>query len=1124
MNQPPIHIGSYRGRLCGSKVVVSPKEFDQRAHPVQIGKVLDQMSFSFGRFPESLWNSVRALFVGLILFPKVLGAGATIASSGQPNLAPQNVVLGSYAVLPGDVVTVEWTTANSGSGFAFASFSAVRLGTSPVVPPQGTFDDLTFTTPEIAGNSSVRQAVSVSIPAKIPLGTYYVWVVADVYGVTAESTTVDNFAHSPGFVVQNVRGQPNLRPLNIALGAGTVQPGQPLTVMWTMTNAGSVTCPPSYTGLRLGNSRLVVPPAADGLSGVISTPQIAANSSVRFTNVVMIPPGTPFGNYYLWVVADDVANSTLNQSSRLDDAQSSGVFTVAPAPAQPNLVTLNVTLSSYSARPGDQVVVMWTLTNSGSGNCPASITGLHLGGSPLEPPRSDALGLQIVTPAVAAGASVRITNVVTIPPEAGFGLYYLWVVADETGALNQTSRLDDVARSSAFTVAPVVSRPNLVPLNVSLNTYSVRPGSLLTVMWTMANVGDGNCAASLTGLRLGTSALEMPPFDTIQLTTPEIAAHSTIRQTNVVTIPAETPTGTYYIWVVADDVALSTIDQSVRDDDAARSGVFGVVDVVGKPNLVPQNVALSTDFARPGDQVTVRWTMRNLGSVTCPRSVTGYGFGQSSTSVPTNGVILTVETPEIVPGGPVDQTNVVTIPTTASLGTYYLWVVADDVVTSSLNQSSRDDDAARSGPLVVVSELPRPNLAPLNVTLSALSARPGEQITVTWAMTNSGNANCAASVTGLHLGTSAIASPTNDTLNVKIATPAIDARSSVFQTNVITIPADTVAGSYYVWVVADDVVNSNLNQSSKADDTARSSLLDIVTETPRPNLVPSNVGLSIGAARPGGQITVTWTMANVGAGDCPPSTTGLHLGNSPSVPPAGDSLNAKIATPAINALSARRQTNVVTIPAITLPGTYYLWVVADDVANSTLNQTSKLDDAVSSGPIVVAVIALTTPGAGAVVDPAPSFGWIAADIPNASVYLANKAAPVFGTDAVVVFDSSIPTNKLALTMTNWVNVVNTLGVAESYYWTIGNVDAGQRQAYAEWRAFKTRPVASGGRILTNGGFQFELLAPNQPEVLVQGSETLTSWVDVETVRNTNGTVIFTDPGASDQARRLYRAK
>src|SRR5689334_1852246 len=99
------------------------------------------MSTSLGRFPGGFWlgSAIRVLAFGFIFvlgfLGRVYGGTATVAFSGQHNLVPQNVVLSSYAVLPGDVISVEWTMANAGSGFAFASFTAVRWGTSPVVPP-----------------------------------------------------------------------------------------------------------------------------------------------------------------------------------------------------------------------------------------------------------------------------------------------------------------------------------------------------------------------------------------------------------------------------------------------------------------------------------------------------------------------------------------------------------------------------------------------------------------------------------------------------------------------------------------------------------------------------------------------------------------------------------------------------------------------------------------------------------------------------------------------------------------------------------------------------------------------------------------------------------------------------
>ncbi len=1056
---------------------------------------------------------------------------ATAASAGLPNLAPQNVVLSTYGALPGDLISVSWTMTNSGDGYAFATFTEVRLGASPTVPPSSSPVDLTFATRDLQGKSAVQQTVSVTLPTGIPLGTYYLWVFADAYGGSGQVVTADDAAPSAGLAIQAVRGQPNLQPLNVALGAGIVRPGDPLAVAWTLTNSGSVTCPPSYTGLHLGAAGSTAP-AGSGL--VLPTPAIPARSAIRLTNVVTIPPATPYGSYVVWVVADDVADSTLNQSSRTDDAAASAPFTVAASLAQPNLVPLNVVLGSYSARPGDTLTVIWTLTNTGSGNCPASFTGLHLGDSGAVPPLSDGLDLKISTPPIPAGAAVRLTNLVTLPAGAAFGNYFIWVVADDVdnSTLNQTTRADDASRSDVLILAPVALRPNLVPQDIRLGAYSVKPGDLLQVAWTIANVGDGHCAASYTGLRLWTSASGLSGSEVlaIQLPTPGISAHSSVRQTNTVTIPADATPGNYYIWVVADDQVQSTLDQTSRDDDAAPSGLLGVSLVPGQPNLAPQNVVLDRLFVRLGDSLTVTWTLTNSGSVTCPVSLTGLRLGQSATNAPANPTLrIPIATPEIPAGASIQQTNTFVVPTNAPLGTNYLWVVADDLAASTLNQSSREDDAAGSGPVVVVTELPQPNLVPASVTLNTSVAQPGAQLLVSWIMKNAGTADCPASTTGIHLGTSATTPPSSNSLSLGIATPAIAAQSSVTQSNSFLLPADLPVGVYYLWVIADDVPNSGLNQSSTADDAAPSGGVAVIPATPRPNLVPSAITLSAGAAAPGGRLTMAWTMSNSGNGDCPASTTGLHLGTSASVPPTSDSLNLKIATPAIPAQSSLRQTNQVVIPANTPMGRYYLWVVADDAVSSSLNQTSKADDAAPSGVLVISLVILTGPAPGDTVAAPPFFGWNVPILPPTTLYLANKAAPVFGTDPVVFLDaepaSPAGTNALQLTVADWTAAVARLGVAQDYYWTIGSIDPAQRQVYAEWQPFRSRPLLTVTNIVATPGGSLRVLvvAPNQTSVVLQSSETLTNWTDRSTLQNTAGAVPFTGDSPGN-GKRFYRTR
>jgi hypothetical protein len=804
---------------------------------------------------------------------------------------------------------------------------------------------------------------------------------------------------------------------------------------------------------------------------------------------------------------------------------------LSAAAARPNLAPGDIKLGSYSVRPGELIAISWTTTNSGSGDCPTSFTGIHLGQLPNTRPVNDSLNLMLTTPEIRANSFVRQTNLITIPSNIPVGTYYLWVVADELpSSVNQTTRADDVARSSALAVVTVRRQPNLVPQSITLSASAARPGDQIAVMWTLTNTANVTCPTSLTGFHLGTSATVAPTNDAVNLRfeTPEINANSAIRFTNLVTIPTNTALGTYYFWVVADDVATSTLNQSSRADDPARSSALSVVSVIARPNLVPQNVTLRSYTARPGDQVTVMWSVTNSGNGNCPASVTGLHLGTSASNRPTNDALnLKIATPAINTNSFVRQTNTITIPASTALGTYYLWVVVDDVADSGLNQSSRADDAARSSEVAVVSVIRQPNLIATNVILNSQFARRGDAVTVIWTLTNSGNANCPPSQTGLRLGGSATVRPTNNILNILIPTPEIRTNAFLRQTNVITIPANAMLGTNYLWVIADDVASSTLNQTSKADDAAVSGPLAIVTALPRPNLVPLNVALSSSSARPGSQVTVTWTMTNSGNGNCPASVTGLHLGQSPVTRPTGDALNVTVQTSAIGANASLRQTNVVTIPTNTTTGTYYLWVVADDVTNSTLDQSSRADDAATSAAIAIASVVLISPAASAMVDAPPTFEWNANGMANGRVYLAAKTTPVLGVDKVVFFDNPSGTNKFRPAATNWVAAVTTLGFAPSYFWTVGSADAARREIYADWRAFKTIPMPISGTLVStsNGQFQFQIAAPNQAQVVIEASETLTNnWVEIGTVQNVNGTVTYTDSTAAIRTRRFFRVK
>jgi pimeloyl-ACP methyl ester carboxylesterase/predicted RNase H-related nuclease YkuK (DUF458 family) len=122
----------------------------------------------------------------------------------------------------------------------------------------------------------------------------------------------------------------------------------------------------------------------------------------------------------------------------------------------------------------------------------------------------------------------------------------------------------------------------------------------------------------------------------------------------------------------------------------------------------------------------------------------------------------------------------------------------------------------------------KPDLIPSAVTTTPASVQPGASINVSWRITNSGNANAAASTTGLRLvsaATSGNGTSANNLLNV--STVALAPGGASNQSQAVTIPVGTVPGTYVIVVVADNAANTTVNQSNINNDFARSPVITI---------------------------------------------------------------------------------------------------------------------------------------------------------------------------------------------------------------------------------------------------------------------------------------------------------
>src|ERR1700710_2106398 len=110
--------------------------------------------------------------------------------------------------------------------------------------------------------------------------------------------------------------------------------------------------------------------------------------------------------------------------------------------------------------------------------------------------------------------------------------------------------------------------------------------------------------------------------------------------------------------------------------------------------------------------------------------------------------------------------------------------------------------------------------------------------------------------------------------------PALNATSSTPQNTIITIPANTTPGTYYVWIIADNVTSGAIAQTSTSDDFQHSVSFTVTAPVQLPNLAPQSITLGASSVVAGGTLAVNWTLANTGSGSSPSTVTGVRFNQS----------------------------------------------------------------------------------------------------------------------------------------------------------------------------------------------------------------------------------------------------
>lgn len=262
----------------------------------------------------------------------------------------------STAVNAGEATSATWTIYNSGNGEARAPWhDRLHLSTDKVLDGYDAVMGQTQWTSDLPAGSNYDSGLIFTFP-NVPIGTYYLILRSDEYGVVYEQSESNNVTLREIEVIV-----PDLQTMSLS-APPIVDAGQSVSASWIIGNGGNAEARATWHD-RLYLSKDAI---LDGNDAVLSQTQwktdVPANSSYQ-SGVSFTFPNISPGAYYLILHADEYG--TVYEQTETNNT------IVRPIEVHvPDLAPITITAPAW-ARPGDTISVTWMVTNAGSAQAKA---------------------------------------------------------------------------------------------------------------------------------------------------------------------------------------------------------------------------------------------------------------------------------------------------------------------------------------------------------------------------------------------------------------------------------------------------------------------------------------------------------------------------------------------------------------------------------------------------------------------------------------------------------------------------------------------------------------------------------------------------------------------------------
>lgn len=271
------------------------------------------------------------------------------------------------------------------------------------------------------------------------------------------------------------------------------------------------------------------------------------------------------------------------------------------------------------------------------------------------------------------------------------------------------------------------------------------------------------------------------------------------------TIPANTPAGTYYIGILVDRTNKVT-SQSIKPTVYTQITVTGpnLVITSGTPTATPSTVMAGAKVTLSG------WTVKNTGGAASGAFSNGFYLSTDSTIDTKDTYLDGNSNNSLAPGASFTWGGpTLTIPVNTPAGAYYIGVLVDN--TNKVNQSVKPYVCAKITVTAAAPDLVITSGAP---TATPSTVKAGGKVTLSaWTVKNVGTLGSGGFSNGFYLSTDSTISSGDTYLDGNSNGSLAPGAQFNWGAPTLTIPANTPPGTYYIGILVDNT--NKVNQSVK---------------------------------------------------------------------------------------------------------------------------------------------------------------------------------------------------------------------------------------------------------------------------------------------------------------------